>query len=77
MMFWHALCTRYTIRVNNTGGRGCITVCPLPQDPMPTLNWVFENQPIASGKLTQPSRYKRVESNLLADKKGPPDTSII
>ena len=31
----------------------------------------FENQPIASGILTQPKRYKRAESKLLADKKGP------
>ena len=35
---------------------------------MPTFN---ENQPKASGKLTQPYRYKRTESNLLADEKGP------
>ena len=39
---------------------------------MPTLNWVFENQPIALGILTQPSRYKREESNLLADEKRSP-----
>ena len=38
---------------------------------MPTFNWVFENRPIASLVLTQPSRYKRAESNLLADEKGP------
>ena len=38
---------------------------------MPTFKWVFENQPIASGILTQPRRYKRAESNLLEDKKGP------
>ena len=38
---------------------------------MPTFNWVFENQPIASGILIQPSRYRRSECNLLADKKGP------
>ena len=31
---------------------------------------VFENQPIASGILTQLSHYKRAESNLPADKKG-------
>ena len=35
---------------------------------MPTFNWVSENQPIASEKLT---RYKSAESNLLADNKGP------
>ena len=46
-------------------------VCPLSKDPVPTFNWVFENQPKASGILTQPSRYKRAESNLLADEKGP------
>ena len=37
-------------------------------DPMPTFNL---NQPKTSGKLTQLSRYKRAESNLLADEKGP------
>ena len=31
----------------------------------------FKNQPIASGILTQPKRYKRAESKLPADKKGP------
>ena len=36
-----------------------------------TFNWVFEYQPIASDILTQPNSYKRVESNLLADEKGP------
>ena len=35
-----------------------------------TFNGVFENQPIVLGILTQPSRYKRADSNLLADKKG-------
>ena len=38
---------------------------------MPTFNRVFENQPIPSGILTQPSRYKRAENKLLADEKGP------
>ena len=42
-----------------------------PEDHVPTFNWVFENQPIASGKLTQPSRYKKAEINLQADEKGP------
>ena len=37
---------------------------------MPTFNGVFGNQPIASGILTQSNRYKRAESNLLADEKG-------
>ena len=32
---------------------------------------LIENQPIASKILTQTSRYKRAESNLLADEKGP------
>ena len=40
-------------------------------DPVPTFNLVFENQQLASGILTQPSRYKRAENNLLADEKGP------
>ena len=39
-------------------------------DPVPTkFNWVFENQPLASGILTKPS--PRAEINFLADKKGP------
>ena len=38
---------------------------------MPALYWAFENQPIKSGLLAQPSRYKRVENNLPADDKGP------
>ena len=38
---------------------------------IPTYNWVFENQQIASGMLTQLSCYKRVENNLLADEKSP------
>ena len=31
----------------------------------------LQNQPLASGILTQPSRYKLAESYLLADGKGP------
>ena len=50
---------------------GKITVCPLFEDLVLTFNWVFENQQIASGILTQPSRYKRAECNLLVDGKGP------
>ena len=38
---------------------------------MPTFNCIFENQLIASGILTQLCRYKRAESNLLSDEKGP------
>ena len=34
---------------------------------MPTFNCVFEYQLIASEILTQPSYYKRAESNLLSD----------
>ena len=37
---------------------------------MPLFKLVLENQPIASGILTQSSSYKRAESNLLADEKG-------
>ena len=44
---------------------------PNHKEPMLTSTWVFENQLIASGILTQPSRYKRAESNLLTDEKGP------
>ena len=38
---------------------------------MPAFNWFFGNQLIVSGILTQPSRYKGAESNLLAAEKGP------
>ena len=38
---------------------------------MLTFAWAFENHSIASGILTQPSRYKRAESNLLSVEKGP------
>ena len=37
---------------------------------MLTFNWVFENQPIVSRILTQPSRHKSADFNLLADEKG-------
>ena len=40
-------------------------------NPVPSFNWVFEYQPIASEISTQPSRYNRAESNLLADEKDP------
>ena len=40
-----------------------------PVDPVPTFNWVFEYPPIKSKILTQPSRCKRAESNLLVDEK--------
>ena len=36
------------------------------QRPKATLNWVFENQPIVSGKLTQPSNRKK----FVGDEKG-------
>ena len=39
---------------NNGGGRDKITVCPLPEDLVPTFSWDFENQPIVSGILTKP-----------------------
>ena len=38
----------FIIRVKNTGRRGNITVCFHLVDPVPTFNWVFEYQPIAS-----------------------------
>ncbi len=41
------------------------------QGPCADFHWVLEKQPIASGILTHPSRYKRAENNLLADIKGP------
>ena len=33
----------------------------------------FDNQPMASEILQEPSRHKRTENNLLADEKGPQD----
>ena len=39
-------------------------------DPVSTFNFLFKKQQIPSGILTQPSRYKRAETNLLADEKG-------
>ena len=39
-------------------------------DPVPTFNGVFEYNPIALEILTQQSRFKRAEINLIADKKG-------
>ena len=39
--------------------------------------YAFENQPIALVILTQPTRYKRAESNLLADKKGPQQETVV
>ena len=53
---------------------GKITVCPHPVNTVSTSNWVYEYQPIASQTLTQLSRYKRAESNMLADKKKVPNT---
>ena len=39
--------------------------------PYAEFQFGFEYQPIASEVLTKPSRYKRAESNLLLDEKGP------
>ena len=35
-----------------------------------TFNWVFKNQTLALGTLTQPSRCNKAESNLLAEEIG-------
>ena len=43
----------------------------LPKDPVSTFKCVFKDQQMASGMLSQPSRYKNAESNLLADEKVP------
>ena len=40
-------------------------------DPVPSFNWVFEYESIATEMLIQPSRYKRAENNLQADEIGP------
>ena len=42
---------------------------PHPMYSMPTFNWVFECHQTATEILTLPSRYKKAESNLLADEK--------
>ncbi len=47
-----------------------MTVWPNPVDAMPTSNWFFECQPMALEILTQQSRCKKAESNLLSDEKG-------
>ena len=47
---------RICIREKIRGGWGLITVCPHPEDPVPTSNWILENQPIEPGILTQQSR---------------------
>ena len=39
------------IRVKHLRGKGLNNCMPLSQDPVPTFNLVFENQPIASGIL--------------------------
>ena len=39
-----------------------ITVFPYRNDLVPTLNWVFENQPKETGILTQPSRRNQFAS---------------
>ena len=43
--------------------------CMSPALYVPTFNQVLENQPIASGILPPPSRYKRSKAYLLADEK--------
>ena len=42
--------------------RGLITEYPYPNDLVLTLNWVFENQLLVSGILTQSSRRKQFAS---------------
>ena len=48
-----------------------ITVSPHPEERVPTFNWVFENQPIPSGKLHNLVATKGAESKLLTDEKVP------
>ena len=55
-----------TCKVTLEGGKGLIVVSPHLNDLVSTLNWVFENQPMVSGILTQSSS----RNNLLADEKG-------
>ena len=50
--------------------RARLNVCSWVGDPRPTFNGVLEYQLIALEILTQPSLFKRAESNFLADKKG-------
>ena len=50
---------RYKIRVKQYRGGGLNNfISPHRSVMVPTLNWVFENQPIMSGILTQPSGRK-------------------
>ena len=46
---------------NNLEGREG-TGCPHNVTPVPTFNWFFEYQPIASEILTLQSRYDRAET---------------
>ena len=39
-----------------------LTVFPYRNDLVPTLNWVFENQAMVTGILTQPSSLKQFDS---------------
>ena len=60
----------WTLEQNNRGVKGLNSCMSPPRGHVLISISVFENQPIASGILTQPSRYNRAKSNLLADEKG-------
>ena len=50
------------IRVKHERGKELNNCISLPEDPVPTLNWVFENQSIVSRILTQPKAEKKVNN---------------
>ena len=49
----------FNIRVKYQREKGLNTVFPFRIDLVPTLNWVFINQPMATGILTKPSSRKQ------------------
>ena len=66
---------------NNTGGKGLNNCMFSPREIYAGFQFGLKNPPIASGISAQPSCYKRTESNLLADEKGPqkgdPDNCMV
>ena len=72
LLYW-GLYSHQNKRLEGSGAKYLYVYCSRGRDIVSTFNYVFEYQPIASEILTQPSRYKRAESNLLADEKGPQD----
>ena len=63
-------CSVRNIRVNDRG-KGSINCLSQPRGPCPDYYWVFEYQLIASGILTQLSRYNRAKKQFASRRKGP------